>query len=207
MLVKHIWTSPNAEKLIAYTARVSSTNQDNPDYEGLIRYCIKNKHWSIFEMASMCVEIETSRAIAQQILRHRSFHFQEFSQRYAQVPNDAVVFYEARRQDDKNRQNSIDDLSPEIKEEWMHRQNTQWILAQEAYNWAISNGIAKECARMVLPVQTRTKMYMTGTVRDWIHYLTLRTGNGTQLEHKQIADEIKEILITELPIISKAAFS
>lgn len=202
--VKLIWVTPEAEKLIGYTARVSSPNQENPEIAGLLKYCIKHKHWSIMEMASMCVEIHTSRAIAQQIIRHRAFHFQEFSQRYAEVPEDAVVIYEARRQDTKNRQNSVDDLPKDIKALWEVEQRTIWAMARKSYAWAIKNGIAKECARMVLPVQTKTKMYMTGTIRDWIHYINLRTANGTQLEHMEIAQKIKAILIKELPIISNA---
>lgn len=202
--VKLIWITPDAEKLIGYTARVSSPKQDNPEVTGLLAYCIKHKHWSIFEMASACIEINTSRAIAQQILRHRSFHFQEFSQRYAEVPEDGIEIYEARRQDTKNRQNSIDDLDPRIKKHWIERQQKNWRLAYMDYTWALQNGIAKECARMILPVQTKTKMYMTGTIRDWIHYINLRTDNGTQLEHKEIAEKIKAILIKELPTISKA---
>jgi thymidylate synthase (FAD) len=202
--VNLIWVTPEAEKLIGYTARVSSPNQDNPEIAGLLKYCIKHKHWSILEMASMCVEINTSRAIAQQILRHRSFHFQEFSQRYAEVPEDAVVIYKARRQDTKNRQNSTDDLPDSLVNAWYAEQEKVWKVAREAYSFAIMNGIAKECARMVLPVQTKTKMYMTGTIRDWIHYVNLRTANGTQLEHMEIAQKIKAILIKELPIISEA---
>lgn len=199
-----IWITPDTEKLIGYTARVSSSNQDNPDVAGLLAYCIKNNHWSIFEMASACIEINTSRAIAQQILRHRSFHFQEFSQRYAEVPEDGIEYYEARRQDTKNRQNSIDDLDQNIKYAWDSKQEVLWKAARAEYQWALDNGIAKECARMILPVQTKTKMYMTGTIRDWIHYINLRTANGTQLEHKEIAEKIKAILIKELPNIAKA---
>ena len=202
--VNLIWVTPEAEKLIGYTARVSSSNQDNPEVAGLLAYCIKHKHWSIFEMASVCIEINTSRAIAQQILRHRSFHFQEFSQRYAEVPEDGMELYQARSQDIKNRQNSIDDLEDDIKLQWEEIQRFHWRLAMHDYKWALDNGIAKECARMILPVQTKTKMYMTGTIRDWIHYINLRTDNGTQLEHKEIAEKIKAILIKELPVISKA---
>lgn len=202
--VKLVWITPDTEKLIGYTARVSSSNQDNPDVAGLLAYCIKNNHWSIFEMASACIEINTSRAIAQQILRHRSFHFQEFSQRYAEVPEDGVEYYEARRQDTKNRQNSVDDLSQMIKYDWYTKQIKLWQQARKEYQWALDNGIAKECARMILPVQTATKIYMTGTIRDWIHYINLRTANGTQLEHKEIAEKIKAILIKELPNIAKA---
>ena len=200
------WITPDAEATIAEIARVSSSNPTNPEYAKLIKYCIDHKHWSIFEQASASVEIITSRAIAQQILRHRSFHFQEFSQRYAAVPEDGVVFYEARRQDLKNRQNSIDDLDEGLKQDWLAIQERLWNEARDMYQWAIENGIAKECARMILPVQTKTKMYMTGTIRDWIHYINLRSGNGTQAEHKEIADKIKAVLSEELPIISKVAW-
>ena len=199
-----IWITPEAEKLIGYTARVSSSNQDNPEVAGLLAYCIKNAHWSVFEMASACIEINTSRAIAQQILRHRSFHFQEFSQRYAEVSEDGVEYYTARRQDTKNRQNSTDDLAESTKRWWNGVQEDTWFASMQLYKQALDKGIAKECARMILPVQTSTKMYMTGTIRDWIHYINLRTSNGTQLEHKEIAEKIKAILIKELPIISKA---
>jgi len=204
--VNLIWVTPEPEQLIAEIARVSSNNPTNPEYAKLIKYLITNKHWSPLEMVDMCVEITTSRAIAAQILRHRSFHFQEFSQRYAEVPDDAVIFYEARAQDLKNRQNSTDDLEDGLKEDWKMVQERLWQESKKAYNWAIEQGIAKECARMILPVQTKTKMYMKGTVRDWIHYINLRTANGTQQEHKEIAEKIKAILIKELPTISQAAW-
>lgn len=199
--VKLIHITSEAEKLIAYCARVSSPNQDNPEYEKLLSYCIKNKHWSIFEMASMCVEITTSRAIAQQILRHRSFHFQEFSQRYAEATN--FELYKARKQDLKNRQNSIDDLSSSDLD-WFTKSLIDVQTSSEVlYKQAIGRGIAKECARFLLPLSTQTKLYMHGTIRDWVHYLNLRTGNGTQYEHQEIAFVIKEIFIKEFPVISK----
>ncbi len=202
MNVKLIHVTPDSEKLIAYCARVSSANQDNPNIDKLIKYLIDQKHWSPFEMASMCVEIVTSRAIAQQILRHRSFHFQEFSQRYAEVTN--FELYDPRRQDTKDRQNSIDDL-PAKDEDWFANAligvNTT---AKVLYEEALRRGIAKECARFLLPLTTQTKLYMHGTVRDWIHYLNLRTGNGTQLEHKEIALAIKDIFDKEFPTVSKA---
>ena len=196
--------TPEAEKLIAYCARVSSPNQENPDYAKLLAYCIKNNHWSIFELATMVVEIKTSRGISPQILRHRSFSFQEFSQRYAAVDDSGVVIYAARRQDSKNRQNSVDDLSDAIKQEWNDRQMQNWKSSFEHYQWALDNDIAKECARFVLPLECATKMYMQGTVRSWIHYLQLRTGNGTQKEHKDIADEIKKIFVKQFPTIAEA---
>ena len=196
--------TPDAEKNIAYMARVSSQNQDNPKISGLLKYCIKNGHWSIFEMANMVVEINTSRGISPQILRHRSFSFQEFSQRYAAVDGSGVVIYAARRQDEKNRQNSIDDLSPDVMSEWRARQASNWVMAFEHYKWALDQGIAKECARFVLPLGCSTKMYMQGTVRSWIHYLQLRTGHGTQKEHMDIAMAIREVFIKELPEVSEA---
>jgi thymidylate synthase (FAD) len=196
--------TPDAEKNIAYMARVSSSRQDNPEISGLLKYCIKHGHWSIFEMGNMVVEIETSRGISPQILRHRSFSFQEFSQRYAAVDDSGVKIYAARRQDTKNRQNSTDDLSDDIKDTWEKRQMQNWKTSFDHYQWALANGIAKECARFVLPLGTTTKMYMQGSIRSWIHYLQLRCGNGTQKEHKDIADEIKAIFVKELPIVSEA---
>jgi thymidylate synthase (FAD) len=201
-MIKLISITPKAEELIAYCARVSSPNQENPEIEKLLAYCVKHKHWSIFEQASATVEIYTSRAISAQILRHRSFQFQEFSQRYAQAQE--YIPYEARRQDDKNRQNSIDDLSEEIKNDWLITQEHLWQDAIINYNWALDNGIAKECARMILPMQTATRLYMTGSIRSWIHYLEVRCSEDTQLEHRVIAQEIKEILKKELPVIAKA---
>lgn len=194
----------NAEESMAYMARVSSSDQSNPNITKLLSYCIKNGHWSIFEMGNMVVEIETSRGISPQILRHRSFSFQEFSQRYAAVDDSGVKIYAARRQDTKNRQNSLDDLSDNIKEMWVARQNQNWKASFEHYQWALDNGIAKECARFVLPLGTTTKMYMQGSIRSWIHYLQLRCGNGTQKEHKDIADQIKAIFIKELPTLALA---
>lgn len=202
MEVKFVHVTPEPEKLIAYCARVSSPNQENPEIEKLLGYCIKNKHWSIFEMASMCVEITTSRAIAQQILRHRSFHFQEFSQRYAEVQE--IESFPARKQDLKNRQNSTDDLSEDIKEWFLEAQLKVKSTAAHFYKEALAKGIAKEQARFLLPLSTQTKLYMHGTVRDWIHYLNLRTDVSTQLEHREIALAIRTIFIKEFPTISKA---
>lgn len=202
--VKLIDISGKAEEIMAYCARVSSNNQDNPEYEGLLKYCAQNDHWSVFEMANMNLEINTSRAISAQILRHRSFCFQEFSQRYQSLDESGVVYYAARRQDTKNRQNSVDDLSDVVKLEWEARQQQNWESAFEHYQWALDNGIAKECARMVLPLQTATRMYMNGTIRSWIHYIELRSGNGTQLEHKVLAEEAKQIFCEKLPIVAKA---
>lgn len=200
---KLVWITPDAEKMIGYIARVSNpNNQDNPEVAGLLKYCIKNKHWSIFEQASFSIEIATSRAISAQILRHRSFCFQEFSQRYAAVTEFEV--YEARRQDSKNRQNSVDDMPDGIKNWFKSAQECVQHVAMEQYNKALEFGIAKEQARFLLPMSTSTKLYMTGNLRNWIHYLELRTEKGTQLEHREIAEAIKGIFKEQLPIISEA---
>lgn len=204
MEVSLISATSEAEKIMAYVARVSSPQQDKPDFAKLFEYCIKNGHWSIFETANMVVEVETSRAISAQILRHRSFTFQEFSQRYAAVDDSGVQIYAARRQDNKNRQNSIDDLSDEIKAEWEARQMKNWKDSFEHYQWALDNGIAKECARFVLPLGCSTKIYMNGTVRSWIHYLQLRCGNGTQKEHMDIANAIKDVFCEQFPTTAEA---
>lgn len=202
MNVKLVHSTQEGEKLIAYCARVSSSHQDNPNYAKLLRYCVKNRHWSIFEMASMCVEIETSRAIAQQILRHRSFHFQEFSQRYAAVTS--FERYEARRQDEKNRQNSVDDMD-EMDKLWFDQaQGRVQELATLYYEEALKKGIAKEQARFLLPSAATSKLYMHGTVRDWIHYIDLRSGNGTQKEHCDIALAIRAIFTEEYPNVAAA---
>lgn len=192
-------TSP--EELIMYCARVSSPNQTSGNPK-LLGYCVENKHWSIFEIANMVVEITTSRAIAQQLLRHRSFTFQEFSQRYAEVQD--FELYEARRQDSKNRQNSIDDLSDGTKEYFRTLQEKVWEEAMVRYDILLGLGVAKESARMVLPLNTQTRMYMNGRVRDWIHYINLRTGSGTQLEHQEIALGIKNLFVNEFRAIANA---
>ena len=206
---KLIWITPNAEQLIGKIARVSNPkNEDNPDVEKLIRYLIKHKHWSPFEMASMCVEIHTTRAISPQILRHRSFSFQEFSQRYA-IPTDtfATVLPDLRRQDTTNRQNSIDDLPSEVVEFLKSRTDAHFRDSVELYNYMLSKGVAKECARSVLPLNTVTRLYMSGTIRSWLHYIDLRGDNGTQKEHMSIARSIGEILDRELPTISRAMWT
>lgn len=203
--VRLIWITPDAEKHIAYCARVSnSQNQDNPEIGKLLNYCFKNKHFSIFEMASMCLEIETSRAIADQIVRHRSFNFQIFSQRYAVV--EELLTPEARRQDTKNRQNSIDDLDESTRTWWNDQVNELYSTIQSTYKEALDLGIAKECARMILPMSAKTKMYMSGNIRSWIHYLQVRAADdsGTQLEHYEVALKCKEIFTNALPIISQA---
>lgn len=202
MKVKLIHTTPDAEKHVAYCARVSSPNQDNPEYTKLLKYCIKHNHWSVFEMASMCVEITTSRAIAAQILRHKSFSYQEHSQRYAKVTE--VELYEARRQDDKNRQNSIDDMSDQDKEWFKSAQQDVANKAMDYYNEALKRGVAKEQSRFLLPLNTQTRMYMHGTLRSFIHYLSVRCDVSTQKEHRDIANAIKEIFIEQYPIIAEA---
>lgn len=202
MKVNFVHITPDAEKLMAYCARVSSPNQENPEIAGLLKYCIKNEHWSVFEMANMCIEITTSRAIAQQILRHRSFHFQEFSQRYAKATD--FETYPARRQDSKNRQNSIDDMSQSDKDWFLSVQKSIQYISEDLYNDALNRGIAKEQARFLLPLATSTKLYMNGTVRDWIHYTKLRIKNGTQLEHAAIALEIQKIMLDKLPVVCEA---
>ena len=201
-----IWVTPDAEALVGKIARVSNPkNENNPEVEKLLKYLIKHKHWSPFEMASMCVEIHTTRAEAPQILRHRSFSFQEFSQRYA-IPTDtfATVLPELRRQDTKNRQNSIDDLATETQEYYKGRMDAHFREAVNLYESLLHSGVAKECARSVLPMNTVTRLYMSGTIRSWLHYCDLRCGNGTQEEHKQIADSVKEIIFEQLPTIAHA---
>lgn len=193
------------EGLMAYVARVSSSKQDSPTYAGLIKYCMNHGHWSVLETANACFEIETSRVISAQMLRHRSFNFQEFSQRYAAVDDSGIELFAARRQDLKNRQNSIDDLSEEIKDEWKQRQLDNWKSSFEHYSWALNNGIAKECARAVLPLQTTTKIYMNGTVRSWVHYLNTRTEASSQKEHREVADAIKVEFIKHFPVVAEAA--
>ena len=203
---KLIWVTPNAEQLIGKIARVSNpANEDNPDSTKLLKYLIKHKHWSPFEMCSMCVEIHTTRAISPQILRHRSFSFQEFSQRYA-IPTDtfATVLPDLRRQDDKNRQNSIDDLPSETLEYYQDKIDDHFRESVNLYESLIHSGVAKECARSVLPINTVTRLYMSGTIRSWLHYVDLRSDNGTQQEHMKIARSVREILDTELPNISRA---
>ena len=207
MSVKLISISPDAEKTIAYCARVSNPkNQDSDSYSKLLRYCILHGHWSIFEMANMVLQINTTRGIAAQILRHRSFSFQEFSQRYADASylGDSINAPELRTQDPKNRQNSIDNLD-EVKQA-IYNQNIRELFAKSKalYDMMIRDGVAKECARFVLPLATPTKMYMNGTIRSWIHYINLRESNGTQKEHMDIAQQCKNIFIQELPLISEA---
>ena len=199
-----VQTAENMTELVAFCARVSNpSNQTNKETsEKLIRYLIKNAHWSPLEMVNMCLEIETTRDIARQMLRHRSFSFQEFSQRYADPTQELdFVTREARLQDEKNRQNSIDVNDEKLQSDWTYHQNRVITAAKEAYTWAIKNGIAKEQARAVLPEgNTISRLYMNGTLRSWIHYIQLRSANGTQKEHMQIAQKCAEVIATVFPM-------
>lgn len=190
------------EGLMAYCARVSSPHQQTPDYEKLLSYCIKNKHWSVFEMVDMTVEIVTSRAISPQILRHRSFSFQEFSQRYAKAQT--TEKYQPRRQDTKNRQNSTDDLDEATVTWFDEAQDKVAQLAFNSYEAALEKGIAKESARVLLPLGTQTKLYMKGSVRSWIHYLEVRTDPSTQKEHRDIAEAVQKMFVEQFPTTSAA---
>ena len=204
--VNLISVTPDAEKHMAYVARVSNPkNQDNDQFAGLLKYCIKHGHWSVFEQSFMTLEINTTRGIAAQILRHRSFTYQEFSQRYADsnLLGD-IELPELRRQDDKNRQNSIDDLEPEMVEKFNRQMNTLFSSAFGLYNQMLEAGVAKECARFVLPLATPTRIYMTGSVRSWIHYIKLRSAHGTQQEHMDIANACKDIFVENFPSVSEA---
>jgi thymidylate synthase (FAD) len=204
--VKFLWMTPEAEKIVLYTARVSSDNRESENTK-LLEYLIRNQHWSPFEMSNMCLEITASRAIIRQILRHRSFSFQEYSLRYSSIKEDSLIVNEARRQDTKNRQNSIDDIDISTQKEWSDKQKSLNKKAYETYNWALSKGIAKECARTVLPEgSTQSILCMNGNLRSWIHYLTLRCANGTQKEHQEISKECLRIFKSKFPIIYDAAF-
>jgi thymidylate synthase (FAD) len=210
MNVSLVWVTPQAEELITRMARVSAPkNQGNMDTAPkLLRYLITHQHWSPYEMANMCVEINTTRAISAQIIRHRSFSFQEFSQRYADINElGSAVIPHLRRQDHSNRQNSIDDLTSEDVANFYRRISQLFEDTEHLYREMVSQGIAKECARNILPMGTQTKIYMNGSLRSWIHYLQLRTSNGTQAEHKQIAEEIKRIFCAQFPVIGEVVFS
>ncbi len=201
--VKLISITPDAEKLIAYLARVSSDHQDNPDYAKLVKYLLDHKHFSPFEMAHCIIEINTSRAIAAQILRHRSFSFQEFSQRYANVAEFSVPVV-GRKQSVKNRQSSTDELGEGAQLAWLRLQQEVFTQAEDAYDTAIRIGVAREQARMLLPLTTPTKLYMAGTIRSWMHYVDLRTQPDTQLEHRIVAEWCRDILTQQLPTIAAA---
>ena len=204
--VKLISITPDAEKTMGYIARVSNpNNQDNPKVAGLLKYCIKHEHWSVFEQATMTLEIETTRGLAAQILRHRSFTFQEFSQRYADTNLlGAIPIPELRSQDLKNRQNSIDDIDEKKQKALQGQIQRYFAEGVDLYNELIREGIAKECARFVLPLATPTRIYMTGSVRSWIHYIDLRSAHGTQKEHMDIAEACRQIFIGQFPIVSTA---
>tara|TARA_B100001287_G_scaffold241316_1_gene216200 strand:- start:1224 stop:1871 length:648 start_codon:yes stop_codon:yes gene_type:complete len=206
MNVKLVSITPDAEATMAYIARVSNpSNQENEKYAGLLKYCIKHNHWSVFEQATMTLEIETTRAIAAQILRHRSFTFQEFSQRYAKSTElGKIPIPEFRRQDTKNRQNSIDDLDPFVSQKLEMQTKTLFDSAIALYQQMIEEGVAKECARMVLPLATPTKLYMTGSCRSWIHYINLRSAHGTQKEHMKIAKECACVFAGQFPSVAEA---
>lgn len=205
--VKLISVTPDAEKVMGYVARVSNpSNQENPNVAGLLKYCVKHQHWSVFEQAFMTLEIETTRGIAAQILRHRSFTYQEFSQRYADssLLGDSIPLFDLRRQDTKNRQNSIDDIDDSVKQEFDSKIRKHFDDSMVLYQSMLDMGIAKECARFVLPLATPTRIYMSGSCRSWIHYISLRSGHGTQKEHMDIADACKKIFMEQFPTVSEA---
>jgi len=204
--VSLIHSTPDGEQLIAYMARVSNpNNQDNPSYSKLIKYLITHKHWSPFEMVNMCVEIKTTRSVAAQILRHRSFSFQEFSQRYGKT--DRALPTDIRRQDKTNRQNSIDNMDLYTVQDFQIKQQSLFDMSYKLYEEMLAAGVAKECARDVLPLCTPTKLYMNGTLRSWLHYCDLRCANGTQKEHKDIADACKELIKEAFPVVYEAMWS
>ena len=207
MNVSLISVSPDAEKHMAYCARVSNpSNQENEKYAGLLRYCIKHQHWSIFEQAFMTLEINTTRGLAAQILRHRSFTYQEFSQRYADssLLGDKIPLPQLRKQDEKNRQNSTDDLDPILVQELEVKMQKYFADGMKLYKEMLDAKVAKECARFVLPLATPTRLYMSGSVRSWIHYIELRSGHGTQKEHMDIANACKEIFTEQFPTVAEA---
>jgi thymidylate synthase (FAD) len=207
MTVRLISITPDAEKTMAYIARVSNpSNQENENYARLLAYCIKHNHWSVFEQATMTLEIETTRGIAAQILRHRSFTFQEFSQRYADssLLGESIPVPELRRQDTKNRQNSVDDLDPEFVKLTNRQIETYFAQGMSLYQHLLDSGVAKECARFVLPLATPTRIYMTGSCRSWIHYINLRSANGTQKEHMDIALDCKRVFTEQFSSVAEA---
>ena len=207
MSVKLVSSTPDAEKLMAYVARVSNpNNQGNDKFAGLLKYCIKHGHWSVFEQAYMTVEINTTRGLAAQILRHRSFTYQEFSQRYADSSMLAkeIPLPSLRRQDTKNRQNSIDDIDPLMQQDFEIKMQRHFVDGMKLYKEMLEAGIAKECARFVLPLATPTRLYMTGSVRSWVHYIDLRSAHGTQKEHMDVAEETRSIFIEQFPTVAEA---
>ncbi len=205
--VKLISVTPDAEKHMAYCARVSNpNNQENEKFSGLLKYCVKHQHWSIFEQAYMTLELNTTRGIAAQVLRHRSFTYQEFSQRYADssLLAKTIPLPELRRQDTKNRQNSIDDIDAFTRQKFEMLMQQHFVQAMDLYKRMLDEGIAKECARFVLPLACPTKIYMTGSVRSWIHYIDLRSANGTQKEHMDLALGAKRIFCEQFPAVAEA---
>ena len=207
MNVKLISVTPDAEKMMGYVARVSNpSNQENPKVAGLLKYCVKHQHWSVFEQSFMTLEIETTRGLAAQILRHRSFTFQEFSQRYADssMLADTIPLFDLRRQDTKNRQNSIDDINPHIRQNFEIKIQKHFDDAMELYQEMLNDGIAKECARFVLPLAVPTRIYMSGSCRSWVHYIDLRSAHGTQKEHMDIAEACKSVFVEQFPTVAEA---
>ena len=205
--IKLVSVTPDAEQHMAYVARVSNpNNQDNDKFAGLLKYCIKHGHWSVFEQAFMTVEINTTRGLAAQILRHRSFTFQEFSQRYADTNllDSSIPVPDLRSQDLKNRQNSNDDISQEKKEEYQALIARHFSEAMDLYNALLQQGVAKECARFVLPLATPTRIYMTGSVRSWVHYIDLRSAHGTQKEHMDVVKRVRSIFSEQFPTVAQA---
>ena len=205
--VNLVSVTPKAEETMGYVARVSNPkNQENPNVSGLLGYCIKHGHWSVFEQAHMTVEINTTRGLAAQILRHRSFTFQEFSQRYADTNllAEEIPMFDLRHQDTKNRQNSTDDVPKNKRADLQYKIAEHFVEAMDLYNELLASGIAKECARFVLPLATPTRIYMTGSVRSWIHYIDLRSAHGTQKEHMDVARAVQCIFVGEFPIVSEA---
>ena len=207
MNVKLISVTPDAEKMMGYVARVSNpSNQENPKVAGLLKYCVKHQHWSVFEQSFMTLEIETTRGLAAQILRHRSFTFQEFSQRYADssLLSTSIPLPELRRQDTKNRQNSIDDIDEFKVQKYQMLMQDHFRDAMALYQTMLDEGIAKECARFVLPLATPTRLYMSGSCRSWVHYIDLRSAHGTQKEHMDIAEACKKVFIEQIPTVAEA---
>ena len=207
MNVKLVSVTPDAEKMMAYVARVSNpNNQDNEKFAGLLKYCIKHGHWSVFEQAFMTLEINTTRGLAAQILRHRSFTFQEFSQRYADTNllSEEIPLPKLRRQDTKNRQNSTDDIDPYIIQKYEILMEEHFKASMDLYNKMLDDGIAKECARFVSPLSTPTRIYMTGSCRSWVHYIHLRSAHGTQKEHMDVANECKTVFTQQFPTVAEA---
>ena len=205
--IKLISVTPEAEKHMAYVARVSNPqNQDNEKFAGLLRYCIKHGHWSVFEQAFMTLEINTTRGLAAQILRHRSFTYQEFSQRYQDVSHirEDIPLPELRNQDTKNRQNSIDDVDSKVVVKFNGKMRKHFDASIDLYKEMLHDGIAKECARFVLPLATPTRLYMSGSVRSWIHYIDLRSSNGTQKEHMDLVEDVRKTFKIQFPTVSEA---